>query len=317
LSKRDESDFEYDVCLSFAGEDRKYVRKVADELRTKGIRVFYDEYEEVSLWGKDLYEHLDDIYKNSARYCVLFVSKHYAERLWTNHERKSAQERAFKENKEYMLPARFDKTPIPGLRDTVGYISIKDKTAKDFANIIREKVGGHYKTNYLPPIPDRLYEELEVQDEEEKEEVFSVAHRFLDSLKRMSEEEREIIFHFFLEACPAELPDNVHINIDLLRRASGFTQAKIMRILANLRSLGFYILLREDHETEGHIGKDEMLVLEWSDMNPEGLEWSTRIAHAMIHGATYGYCDVHAMVALRKLDFSQLAESTTVIDHHE
>jgi len=44
LSKRKTSDFRYDVSLSFAGEDRNYVRKVASKLTKAGIRVFYDEY---------------------------------------------------------------------------------------------------------------------------------------------------------------------------------------------------------------------------------------------------------------------------------
>jgi hypothetical protein len=47
------------VCLSFAGEDRNYVSEVAEELTKKEVRVFYDKYEEVDLWGKELYEHLD------------------------------------------------------------------------------------------------------------------------------------------------------------------------------------------------------------------------------------------------------------------
>jgi hypothetical protein len=66
---------EYDVCLSFAGEQRPYVEKVADALLASGLRVFYDGCETASLWGKDLYEHLDSIYSNAARYCVLFVSQ--------------------------------------------------------------------------------------------------------------------------------------------------------------------------------------------------------------------------------------------------
>ena len=45
-------DYRYDVCLSFAGEDRDYVNKVAEELRSAGVRVFYDLYEQVDLWGK-------------------------------------------------------------------------------------------------------------------------------------------------------------------------------------------------------------------------------------------------------------------------
>src|SRR5215218_6176143 len=51
-------DFQFDVALSFAGEDREYVDNIADRLRTHGVKVFYDRYEQATLWGKDLYEHL-------------------------------------------------------------------------------------------------------------------------------------------------------------------------------------------------------------------------------------------------------------------
>jgi len=42
------------VALSFAGEDRGYVRSVAEGLKAKGVSVFYDEFEEVALWGENL-----------------------------------------------------------------------------------------------------------------------------------------------------------------------------------------------------------------------------------------------------------------------
>ena len=42
-SQRDIKLTEYDVCLSFAGDDRVYVSKVASELKKNGVRVFYDE----------------------------------------------------------------------------------------------------------------------------------------------------------------------------------------------------------------------------------------------------------------------------------
>ena len=50
-----ESHFQYDVCLSFAGEDRDYVRQVAAGLDDRQVDVFFDEYEQVNLWGKNLY----------------------------------------------------------------------------------------------------------------------------------------------------------------------------------------------------------------------------------------------------------------------
>lgn len=56
----------YDVALSFAGEDREYVSKVAEHLRTREVRVFYDAFEEVALWGENLTERFVDIYMNRA-----------------------------------------------------------------------------------------------------------------------------------------------------------------------------------------------------------------------------------------------------------
>jgi 5'-methylthioadenosine/S-adenosylhomocysteine nucleosidase len=119
--------FEYDVALSFAGEDRAHAEALANDLKKRGIRVFYDEYEQATIWGKDLYVHLHDVYNRRAQYCVIFASKRYAEKLWTSHERQAAQERAFEEKgREYILPVRIDSTPIPGLPKTIGYLRIED-----------------------------------------------------------------------------------------------------------------------------------------------------------------------------------------------
>jgi hypothetical protein len=55
----------YEVVLSFAGEDRVYVDQVAKILRERDIALFYDNYEEVTLWGKNLTEHLHKVYSSS------------------------------------------------------------------------------------------------------------------------------------------------------------------------------------------------------------------------------------------------------------
>ena len=137
---RDEPYFEYQVALSFAGEDRPYVSQVARFLRQRKVRVFYDEYENASLWGKDLYVHLDEVYRKRARYCVVFLSRHYKDKLWTNHERESAQARAFQEQQEYILPVKLDRTEIPGIRPTIGYVS--KLPADELAELIYRKLHG-------------------------------------------------------------------------------------------------------------------------------------------------------------------------------
>ena len=45
---------EYDVALSFAGEDREYVEEVARILKAAGVKVFYDKFETVQLWGRNI-----------------------------------------------------------------------------------------------------------------------------------------------------------------------------------------------------------------------------------------------------------------------
>jgi len=82
--------FEYDVAISFAGEQRAEAEAIAECLRNSGIKVFYDLYEQANLWGKDLYEHLSDIYQNKARYCLMLVSAAYADKAWAT---PGAQER--------------------------------------------------------------------------------------------------------------------------------------------------------------------------------------------------------------------------------
>ena len=140
--KTDPLEYEYDVCFSFAYEDQPYVETVVKKLELMGINVFYAPFKEGDLWGRNLYDYFSDIYSKKSRYCVMFISEHYANSVWTSVERKENQARAFQESEPYILPARFDKTEIPGIPKTVAYISLVDKKAEDFATTIYQKVTG-------------------------------------------------------------------------------------------------------------------------------------------------------------------------------
>jgi hypothetical protein len=132
--------WDYEVALSFAGEDRAYVEEVARHLKAAGINVFYDKFETVNLWGKNLYAHLSEVYSKRSRYTVVFLSEHYKKKDWTRLELESAQARAFAELEEYLLPARFDGTEFPGIQPTRGYIDLRGITPQEFAVMIKKKV---------------------------------------------------------------------------------------------------------------------------------------------------------------------------------
>lgn len=130
----------YDIGLSFAGEDREYVEQVASYLKSNEVKVFYDDYEKSDLWGKDLYQHLNDVYRWKCRYCIVFISESYSKKLWTKHELAAAQARAFKENEEYILPVRFDKTELPGFNPTIGYLDANVLNAEEVADMALSKL---------------------------------------------------------------------------------------------------------------------------------------------------------------------------------
>ncbi len=137
----------YDVAISFAGEDRALASEIASGLVTKGVNVFYDEYSEADLWGKDLYSHLTSIYRDESIFCLMLVSSAYVNKQWTNHERRAAQSRAFTENREYILPLRLDDADVEGVLDTTGYVDVRRKTVEEVVALVVEKVRAFEKEN--------------------------------------------------------------------------------------------------------------------------------------------------------------------------
>lgn len=133
----------YDVCLSFAGEQRDYVELIAIELKKAGLEVFYDQDEDIApkLWGHDLGEYLDYIYRQGSRFCLMFISADYAEKVWTRHERRSALARVIEEGGDYLLPARFDDTELPGLRPTTAYVDLRQIAPATLVDFVLQKLG--------------------------------------------------------------------------------------------------------------------------------------------------------------------------------
>lgn len=148
----------YDVAISFAGEDRPVAEKLAASLVLAGLNVFYDEYEQANLWGKDLYVHLSKVYKDDSKYCLMLISEHYAKKQWTNHERRAAQARAFAESCEYILPLRLDNAEIDGVLGTIGYLDYRRTRDEQIVESLITKVHDYNKAHGI------AFEIVRVQD---------------------------------------------------------------------------------------------------------------------------------------------------------
>lgn len=157
-----DNEFEYDIALSFAGEDRAVAREFAGLLRNKNIKVFYDEDYADDLWGKDLIAHLADLYQNKARFCVMFISRHYPLKRWTNFERKQIQARAFRDTNEYILPIKMDDTEVPGIAETMGYRDIRQHSLESVAHALAKKLAKAKGQDELSPFQIAQTERQEV-----------------------------------------------------------------------------------------------------------------------------------------------------------
>src|SRR5271169_4659051 len=130
----------WDVALSFAGAQRDYVEQVARALQERGLRCFYDADEQIELWGKYLAEELPAIYGEQAAAVVVFISADYLDRDWTRLERRAALGRAVRERREYVLPARFDDTPLPGLLSGLVAVDLRGRSPQEFADLVAAKL---------------------------------------------------------------------------------------------------------------------------------------------------------------------------------
>lgn len=293
----------YDVCFSFAGEDRDYVENVAN-LRNRDIQVFYDRWEQADLWGKNLFDHLVHVYRDAARYCVLFVSEYYAAKVWTNHERKAAQARALEQTTEYVLPARFDDTPLPGLLATTFYVELRHKTPAELAELIAQKSGPRERRNFFPPDPDELYVAMKATDSASRAAVRERGLLLFDAWTHLKEDERRLIIHMVMHGCRAELPDLVHENIDKIERYTGFDKRKVRRLFRVLGEFGFIFGTRKQKH-RGITTSD--VTMRFAIFSRRYKQFQTDFAIYVLGGATRGFCEHHAEAALLRCDFGQLA----------
>lgn len=132
--------FAWDVAVSFAGEDRPIVEQLKDILNDAGYTVFYDFDVQHQLWGADLRLKLADVYANDAQYMIVFLSKYYPEKDWTNFELEVGREARGKRTEIYLLPVVMDDVHVIGLSQNVGYIDLRRCSVGDLANTMIEKI---------------------------------------------------------------------------------------------------------------------------------------------------------------------------------
>lgn len=137
--------YRFHVAFSFPGEKRDYVREVNNALRKKrGLsqaKIFFDECHEAEIAGLDADILLQEIYHEQSELIVIFLCKEYEQKEWCcNVEWRAIRDLIKKRRRKSILLLSFDRTQISGVFSIDIVPDIGNRTPKDTANLIFDRL---------------------------------------------------------------------------------------------------------------------------------------------------------------------------------
>jgi hypothetical protein len=136
--------FKYDIAISFAGEDRKIAKLLAKMLVGANVKVFYDEFFEHELWGKNLRKYFEETYGKNVRFVVPLISKYYPIKDWTDFEFSIMKNEAKKRQTEVILPIKLDETKMIGIHESIAYLDYRKKGINGIFECLLKKLSIEY-----------------------------------------------------------------------------------------------------------------------------------------------------------------------------
>jgi hypothetical protein len=133
----------FEIALTFAGENRNYVEQVATELELtlgKG-KVFYDNFFQADLARLDLDVFLQDIYHNKSNFIVVFLSNNYSEKEWCGLEWRSIRDLIKRKEGEKIILVKMEDFNLDGIFSIDGYLSGISNNPEEISKLIIKRIG--------------------------------------------------------------------------------------------------------------------------------------------------------------------------------
>jgi len=126
--REDETVFDWDFAISFAGENRDLAKTIADLLAVLDCTVFYDQYYEANYLGTAWSQQFKEIFGTKSRYVICLLDKHHADKIWPTFERDCFKPRVAE---GAVIPIYLDDTPFVGIPEDIVGIDFKGKDSTD------------------------------------------------------------------------------------------------------------------------------------------------------------------------------------------
>ena len=132
----------FEVALSFPGEQRSYVDRVAGELDdVLGVGAcFYDRFYEAQLARPNLDLLLQDIYGERSGLVVVFVCAEYDDKVWCGIEWRKIRERGAARDDREIMYVRLGEGEVAGMTHLDGYVDARARPPEEVARMIVDRV---------------------------------------------------------------------------------------------------------------------------------------------------------------------------------
>lgn len=110
--RNDEKDFEFDIAISFAGENRALAKFIVDQLAILDISSFYDKNYEDNYLGGPWSKLFKEIFTEKSRLVVALLDTHHLNKVWPTFERDCFDVRV---SRSEVIPVVLDDTIFSGI----------------------------------------------------------------------------------------------------------------------------------------------------------------------------------------------------------
>ena len=142
-SKHFKNEYRFNIALSFAGEYRNIVAKIASGLANVygEKRILYDKFFEAEFARPNLDIHLQKLYHSESRLIVIFLGNHYNQKSWCGLEWRSIRDLLNQQtHDERIMFVRVDDGEVNGIYGRVdGYITVNDGNIDKVTKLIIER----------------------------------------------------------------------------------------------------------------------------------------------------------------------------------
>lgn len=126
--RNEEVSYEWDVALSFAGENRALAKHIANQLEALDVPVFFDEMFEANLLGHAWTKAFKEIFADKSRLVLCLLDRFHAEKIWPTFEREHFAPRVAEQS---VIPVYLDDTKFVGIpSDVIGVRFDYDREAE-------------------------------------------------------------------------------------------------------------------------------------------------------------------------------------------